>query len=129
VTSTLVFDGNGELNEYVGGYNDWLRQRPDPLKVSAKPALKAEVKTAVKEKAPKKKKLSYKLQRELDELPAKLEAAEERLAELQEETGSGDFYQQSHDVVNQTLEMMQQQEGIVETLMDRWVELEAMQEE
>jgi len=129
VTSTLVFDGNGELNEYVGGYNDWLRQRPDPLKVSAKPALKAEVKTAVKEKVPKKKKLSYKLQRELDELPAKLEAAEERLAELQEETGSGDFYQQSHDVVNQTLEMMQQQEGIVETLMDRWVELEAMQEE
>lgn len=129
VTSTLVFDGNGELNEYVGGYNDWLRQRPDPSKMSAKPAVKAEVKAVAKEKAAKKKKLSYKLQRELDELPAKLEAAEERLAELQEETGSGDFYQQPHDVVSQTLEMMKQQEGVVETLMDRWVELEAMQEE
>ena len=129
VTSTLVFEGDGGLSEYVGGYQDWLRQRPDPAQVNAKLAEKTEVKAAISEKAPKKKKLSYKIQRELDELPKQLEAAEEHLASLQAKAGSPDFYQQTQDVVTTTLDAMAKQESEVEALMERWVELEAMQEE
>jgi len=132
VTSTLAFEGNGHVAEYVGGYNDWLRQRPEPVETQPKPA-EADKSAAKPEKAvkpaPTRKKLSYKLQRELDELPAKMEEAEQLLEALQEETASPDFYQQDHAVVNAKLAELQQQEAVVEALMERWVELEAMQEE
>ncbi|WP_299177094.1 ATP-binding cassette domain-containing protein [uncultured Neptuniibacter sp.] len=133
VTSTLVFEGDGQLNEYVGGYQDWLRQRPGVIKPSPKAenqgAAKVESKANSAPSNPgKKKKLSYKLQRELDELPAQLEAAEACLEKLQEETGAPDFYQQAHDVVNAKLAELHEQESEVEVLMERWVELESMQE-
>ncbi len=133
VTSTLAFEGNGRVAEYVGGYNDWLRQRPEPVEEAPAQAEKAEKPAAKPEKqakaAPTRKKLSYKLQRELDELPGKMEEAEQLLESLQEETASPDFYQQDHAVVNAKLAELQQQEAVVEELMERWVELEAMQEE
>lgn len=136
VTSTLVFEGDGRLCEYVGGYQDWLRQRPRPLKAEDKKEKKAEVaeakpkpEAAEKTAAPtKKKKLSYKLQRELDELPALLEKAETELADLQEQTAAPDFYQKAHDEVAAKLEALAAKEGEVEVLMERWVELEALQE-
>ncbi|MCP4598199.1 ATP-binding cassette domain-containing protein [Neptuniibacter sp.] len=133
VTSTLAFEGNGELREYVGGYQDWLRQKPKVVK----PVDKIEKKSGQPEKfeakeekqAGKKKKLSYKLQRELDELPEKMEQAEVDLEALQEETGAADFYQQDHEKVAEKLAQLNAQEQLVEELMERWVELEAMQEE
>jgi ATP-binding cassette subfamily F protein uup len=131
VTSTLVFDADGDLREYVGGYNDWLRQRPALPKAAPKvtqqekPEPKKATETA---QSPKQKKLSYKFQRELDELPAKLEQAEALLESLMAETSAADFYQQSHDHVSARLEVLHEQEQVVETLMERWVELEAMQE-
>ena len=136
VTSTLVFESNGALCEYVGGYNDWLRQRPKIAAPAPKreknelpPANEARESSGNDSKAaPKKKKLSYKLQRELDELPGKLEDAEAKLETLQEETSAADFYQQNHEFVNEKLAELHKQEGIVEELMERWVELEAMQE-
>ncbi|WP_370298863.1 ATP-binding cassette domain-containing protein [Pontibacterium sp.] len=129
MTSTLAFEGNGRVREYVGGYNDWLRQRPEPVEeVKAKPQPKAAEKPKV-EAAPKaKKKLSYKLQRELDSLPEQLEEAETALAALQEETAAPDFYQKDHQLVSDKLAELQTQEEKVEALMERWVELEAMQE-
>lgn len=129
VTSTLAFEGNGRVREYVGGYNDWLRQRPEPVEeVKAKPQPKAAEKPTA-EAAPKaKKKLSYKLQRELDSLPELLEEAETALAALQEETAAPDFYQKDHQLVSDKLAELQTQEEKVEALMERWVELEAMQE-
>lgn len=130
VTSTLAFEADGQLREYVGGYNDWLRQRPAQIKPEQKvveKTVKAEVPQP--KAASKKKKLSYKLQRELDELPAQLEAAEELLETLQLETSAADFYQGDHEVVAKKIAELQAQEAVVETLMERWVELEAMQEE
>lgn len=129
VTSTLAFEGNGRVREYVGGYNDWLRQRPEPVEeVKSKPQPKTAEKPKA-EAAPKaKKKLSYKLQRELDSLPEQLEEAESALAALQEETGAPDFYQKDHQLVSDKLAELQVQEEKVEALMERWVELEAMQE-
>ncbi|MGB0467437.1 MAG: ATP-binding cassette domain-containing protein [Pontibacterium sp.] len=132
VTSTLAFEGGGKIREYVGGYNDWLRQRPEPAK--PKSAAKVEVRAEVKaEKKPVpvkiKKKLSYKLQHELETLPAKLEAAEQAVEQLQIEVAAPDFYQGDHQVVADKLAALQAQENALEALMDRWVELEAMQDE
>jgi ATP-binding cassette subfamily F protein uup len=82
-----------------------------------------------KEGAPKAaRKLSYKLQRELDGLPAQLEAAEAKLAELQAAMSDSRFYEQGQDKIQAGLDAFAQQEKVVEVLMERWVELEAMQD-
>ena len=135
VTSTLAFEGQGRVREYVGGYNDWLRQRPEQTALSkGKPQAKAADSkpeaVAIPESAAKnKKKLSYKLQRELDGLPALMEEAEQALESLQEDTAAANFYQQDHQVVTDKLAALQAQEQKIEELMERWVELEAMQED
>ncbi len=133
VTSTFAFEGDGVVASYVGGYQDWLRQRPEPQKAKAVgkgEAPKAEVKAQTKPEAvvteQKNPKLSYKLQRELEQLPALLEAAEAELAALQEETANPDFYSKEHSYVTERLAAMAAQEKVVEDLMERWVELEAM---
>lgn len=130
VTSTLVFEGEGRISEYVGGYNDWLRQRP--VKEVAAPA-KVEVKSESVEKSPEKTKratakLSYKLQRELDALPDELEAAEAAVEAQQAICSAADFYQGAHETVAAELAKLAELEQRLEALMERWVELEAMQE-
>ncbi|WP_405027794.1 hypothetical protein [Maricurvus nonylphenolicus] len=75
-----------------------------------------------------KKKLSYKFQRELDELPAKIEAAETLVESLEEECGAADFYQRDHDEVSQKLAALGEAQQQLEALYDRWGELEEMQE-
>ena len=125
VTSTVVFEGNGRIQEYVGGYEDWLRQRPEPgAEVLIKPVEKT-VEAAKIE--PPKKKLSYKLQRELDMLPGQLEQAESDLEQLQLETGAADFYTGNQEHVSSKLADLQEKETLLEQLMERWVELEGMQ--
>lgn len=139
VTSTVAFEGNGRLKAYVGGYKDWLRQRPDPVaagkeagKNAPKPAKEAaKVDNAkAKSSAPNKStvKLSYKLQRELETLPVELEAAETLLANIQAEMADPAFYEQDHALVAEKIAQLAKQEAVVERLMERWVELEAMQE-
>ncbi|MGB2220925.1 ATP-binding cassette domain-containing protein [Neptunomonas sp.] len=138
VTSTVAFEGNGRLKAYVGGYKDWLRQRPEPTAVgkeagknAPKPAKEAAKVEAVKAApAPKKAsvKLSYKLQRELESLPAEIEAAETSLEALQSEMADPAFYEQDHAKVAEKVAQLSEQEATLERLMERWVELEAMQE-
>lgn len=125
VTSTVVFEGGGRIKEYVGGYEDWLRQRPDPgAEVLVKPVEKV---AEVAKVEPPKKKLSYKLQRELDLLPEQLEQAESDLEQLQLETGAADFYTGDQEHVSSKLADLQEKETLLEQLMERWVELEGMQ--
>ncbi|WP_372740875.1 ATP-binding cassette domain-containing protein [Neptunomonas sp.] len=132
VTSSFVFE-NGNVNSYIGGYQDWLRQRP--VMAKEKPPAKAGLsqagaapgtssQTAVGAK--KASKLSYKLQRELEQLPAELEAAELVLEALMAETAAEGFYEKDHALVTQKLALLQEQERKIEVLMERWVELEAM---
>ncbi|MCD8513462.1 MAG: hypothetical protein LRY63_09060 [Nitrincola sp.] len=143
VTSTLVFEGQGRVREYVGGYQDWLRQRGEVVSQSAGQSFAEPERTQPVEKEADKiiettvsaksvstasRKLSYKLQRELDALPAELEAAEAKLEALQQLCAAPDFYNQDHALVAEKLEALQQQEAEVERLMERWVELEALQE-
>lgn len=131
VTSSVVFEGDARVREYVGGYKDWLRQRPQPVHQAQAEAKPVEEKQKAAEKPRRKSsnKLSYKLQRELDSLPEQLEEAEAELEKLQAETSAPDFYSRDHEDVAKVLEVLHQQEQKLETLMERWVELEAMQEE
>ncbi|MGH1432291.1 MAG: ATP-binding cassette domain-containing protein [Neptuniibacter sp.] len=132
VTSTLVFESPGELKEYVGGYQDWLRQRSSQ-NVSVKKASQKSEPEQSKEGVQatggaKPKKLSYKLQRELEMLPAQMEEMESSIEALQGETSAPDFYQQDHETVAAKLADLGELEQQLEALMERWVELEAMQE-
>ncbi|MBT8122130.1 MAG: ATP-binding cassette domain-containing protein [Gammaproteobacteria bacterium] len=124
VTSTLVFEGEGHVGEYVGGYTDWLRQRRKPVKASqAKQASVASVKKADKP-AVKAKKLSYKDQRELDALPVQIEALEVEQGELQLAMSQPEFYQKSPDEVKGTLTRLEAVNAELEACFERWGELE-----
>jgi ATP-binding cassette subfamily F protein uup len=104
VTSTLVMPDagadDGRIEEYVGGYSDWLRQRSMPIE-AAKPAAKSSepAKPAPAAAAPAKRKLSYKDQRELDELPARIESLETRVAEMTAAMNDPAFFQRDHAAV------------------------------
>ncbi|MEJ2396971.1 MAG: ATP-binding cassette domain-containing protein [Gammaproteobacteria bacterium] len=107
VTSTLVFEGHGQVGDYVGGYEDWLRQRKPPAAVApaAKPEASAsqDNKKPAKSKSTAKTKLSFNEQRELAQLPEKIEALEEEQQEIESLVSQGDFYQQDSTLIKDTL--------------------------
>ncbi len=127
VTSTIVFEGDGQWGEYVGGYQDWLRQRKAEKSVEKKPG-KAEKPAAEPSASQKKpaKKLSYKDQRELELLPQKIEDLETELETLQSKVNEVGFYQQSQDEVNQQLNRLAEIEQLLELAYARWDELDSM---
>jgi len=97
VTSTLILEGEGQISEYVGGYDDWLRQRPQ-----------IEIKAPVKQKKPqvepkpesnKPVKLSYKEQQELEDLPQLIESLEEEQKSLNQAMADPEFYKKEADVI------------------------------
>ncbi|MCM2131179.1 ATP-binding cassette domain-containing protein [Larsenimonas rhizosphaerae] len=137
VTSVIAFEGEGQVNEYVGGYKDWVRQGgslpPAPWDKGAEPtrAPTEQPKTSKVEKsaAPaKSRKLSYKLQRELDELPGHIEVLETRIATLEETISSPEFYNQDSSTVTATLGQLSDTQSALDVAMERWMELEALQE-
>ena len=100
VTSTLVLEGDGRLGDYVGGYTDWLRQRPVPASAAAPavtpgkpPAASAAPPPAPVEAAPRRK-LSYKDQRELEQLPGRIEQLETDIAARTAAMQDPAFYRQ-----------------------------------
>ena len=131
VSSTLVFEPGGQISEYVGGFDDWLRQGGSISALvaeapSAKKEPKKETKEATPVAAPAKKKLSYKLQRELDGLPGEIEALEEELAGLETKTAEPDFYQQDQATVQSVLNRLTELNTLIEEKMERWEELDSM---
>jgi len=141
VTSTLVFEGEGRVREYVGGYEDWIRQGGSPklLGVTESKGGKSELNSAVvqapvEEVAPvaaaapaadaSKKKLSYKLQRELEMLPGQIDALEQRMAEAQEEVSAAGFYQRPIAETAAVLAKIEKLQGELDVLVERWAELE-----
>ena len=102
VTSTLVFEGGGRLTEYVGGYEDWLRQRPAPAAIEA--PQRPRVNTAVQPVVPEtRKKLSYREQLEYEELPSRIDALEREHELLNAQIAGPDFYKEAPDVITATL--------------------------
>ncbi len=126
VTSTIVFEDDGQVQEYVGGYTDWQRQghRLAVTDRQQEPAVKTREDT-VRRKNRKKTKLSYKDQRELDQLPAEIESLEASVAALQVVISKPDFYSQDDDAVQRTLAQLSATESSLEQHVERWVELES----
>jgi ATP-binding cassette subfamily F protein uup len=126
VTSVLVFEGDGQVNEYVGGYDDWLRQRPAPAAPSpAKPAVEN---PAPAKPAGKPRKMSFKEQKELEALPQRIENLEAEIAALNAAMGQPEFYQQGKDAIAQHQARIAELEQTLETAYARWEELEALKE-
>ncbi|NQZ31927.1 MAG: ATP-binding cassette domain-containing protein [Oceanospirillaceae bacterium] len=125
VTSSLVFEGDGKISPYVGGYKEWLRQRPKAVQETARSKSGKPVLVEAKVAVPVKKKLSYKLRIELEKLPALMESAEKKLEGLQKQVAAKGFYQKDHEFVADTLAQLAEVEKQMELLMERWVELDS----
>ncbi|MGH8547985.1 MAG: ATP-binding cassette domain-containing protein [Methylococcales bacterium] len=128
VTSTLVFEGDGKIGEFVGGYSDWRRQR-NPEPPGETPSNEPRPPSNRKRLTSPKNKLSYKEQRELESLPARIEELEARQHELNSLVASSDFYQNDKEHISHTLNEL---EGLVQELESsyaRWGELETLQSE
>ena len=140
VTSTLVFEGDGRLTEYVGGYEDWLRQQPPVVPKPAnkptktpKPNLAGVGKEAISplsgqatgQVAPKRDKLGFNERRELEALPARIEVLEMEIDSLQTRMGEASFYQQSGAAMAQTRERLAALEVELAAAYERWEILEA----
>ncbi len=121
VTQTLVAEGGGKWQEYVGGYSDWLAQRrPNPEPAQQK---KAEARSTPRPAAPAK--LSYKETRELASLPAEIEALEQAQRELNERMSASDYHKQGAAQIKTDLERGQEIERQLAEKFERWSELEA----
>jgi ATP-binding cassette subfamily F protein uup len=131
VTSTLVMQGDGHIGEYVGGYSDWVRQRPqatEPKQPAAKApeAAKGASKPADAPAAmPVKRKLSYKDQRELESLPQKIETLETRIAALTAAMQDPAFFQRDHAAVAAHNAELAAAQAELEHAYARWEALES----
>ncbi len=143
VTSTLAFEGEGRVVEYVGGWEDYLRQRPRPRpERGAKSPRESErgwgpASTEKSERGGNKqadvagntqrrttKKLSFKEQREFESLPAQIEALEEEQRRLKEESESADFYKAGGDHIRAVLARIERAAEEHDAALARWLELE-----
>ncbi|WP_432536611.1 ABC transporter ATP-binding protein [Pantoea eucalypti] len=131
VTECWIFEGNGEIGTFVGGYHDAQQQRAayrqhraaTPAKATANTAKPAAEKSDAKRNV---NKLSYNLARELEQLPQKLEQLEARIGELQAKMSHPDFFSQAHDQTQPVLDNLAQAEQELETAFARWEELESL---
>ncbi|MGH1439057.1 MAG: ATP-binding cassette domain-containing protein [Cellvibrionaceae bacterium] len=132
VTSTLVFEDNGKVEQYIGGYSDWVKQgkglkdTESPLVVSSNNVQNdlAQKAGATSSPKPKVKKLSYKVQRELDELPNKIEQLEKDMAGLNETMAASDFYQQDQTEIQVVIDEMADKQKQLDDAIERWAELD-----
>jgi len=140
VTSTLVFEGAGQINEYVGGYSDWLRQRKVAATASAAAASAAAASTAASSTAatlktsaavpativtPRLKRLSYNEQRELAQLPEKIQRLEAEQVQLNALISDPAAFQRNKDESNMALQRLQALAAELETAYSRWDSLDS----
>ncbi|MEJ2518737.1 MAG: ATP-binding cassette domain-containing protein [Desulfuromonadales bacterium] len=122
VTSTIAFEGPGVVREYVGGYDDWLRQRPQP----EGPISQANTSAKAKPRPQRSRKLSFKEKRELDQLPVQIEGLESEMAALHEKLADADFYRTSGDQVATVNARIRQLQAELTASYQRWEELDAL---
>jgi ATP-binding cassette subfamily F protein uup len=128
VTSTLVFEGEGRVQEYVGGYEDWLRQRRQSApaqaqRVAAGSAREVVTSHAKDPRAPRK--LSYKEQRELEELPSRIDILETEQRQLQSRVASAEFYKESAAEIHEALSRLDELETLLLAAYARWDALDS----
>ena len=124
VTSTFVFEGEGRVQEYVGGYEDWLRQRPEPSPPErTRRSSESSVATAVERST--RRKLSYKERRELEALPARIEALEAEQGALNARIAGPDFYKEAPDAIRAALARADDLDREIAGAYARWHDLES----
>ena len=138
VTQCWFFEDKGHIGIYAGGYADALQQQQQaqPVKVSTvnssqQPKKESNtVNNQNKESTVKKKvKLSYNEQRELAQLPSKIEQLEIAIADLQAQIGQSDFFNQPHDITGPILQSLSDKEAELEAVFERWEQLEALSQQ
>jgi ATP-binding cassette subfamily F protein uup len=123
VTSTIVFEGDGRLTAYAGGYDDMLLQRPAPAPVNPeKPKPKKPASQTSKPAGPQK--LGYMEARELKELPSKIEELESRQSELYAAMTAPDFYKNPKEEISRVKSELETVERGIESAYHRWESLE-----
>jgi len=129
VTSVLVFEEDGQIQEYIGGYSDWAK-RGKGLKIADTQDYPSGhiVDSDMTNNAQKKDqgKLSYKYQRELDALPALIDQLEKDIATLEEQTANPDFYNKDYSETQPVLDELGEKQKALDTAAERWIELEEM---
>lgn len=128
VTSVFVLDGSGVVSEFVGGYSDWLEYSQRIKTVASVAKKQVEIKPTASTTTSKKKKLSFKEQQELNQLPEKIAQLEAKQAELNHKMSNEDFYKQSAEIINTALADQVSIAADLEQAYQRWDELEALAE-
>jgi ATP-binding cassette subfamily F protein uup len=123
ITQVLAPLGDGRWQEYVGGYSDWVRQRPAPAAAAPSSALAGEGRGEGPRKSPTK--LSYKETRELEQLPAQIEALEAEQRALTEAMGSSEYHKRGGEQMRKDATRATVIEQALETAFERWAELDA----
>lgn len=130
VTSTIVFEDGGTVQEYVGGYTDWLQQGHALAEIDNPVGNNTSDRSSkTGSKLRQARKLSYKEARELQMLPALIEELEAKISDLQRRVADPDFYGSDADVIKSTLQSITEQQSQLEALVSRWAELEELQEQ
>ncbi|HHW53025.1 MAG TPA: ATP-binding cassette domain-containing protein [Acinetobacter towneri] len=127
VTSTWVFDGKGNIDEYIGGYQDYLQQRPDQTVVDQKSDVKkavAKAEAAAAAPTAKKVKLSYKDQRALEQLPGEIEALEQEQTELAEKLADGSWFVTDANAATKASQRLAEIDEELLEKLECWDELE-----
>jgi ATP-binding cassette subfamily F protein uup len=129
VTSTIVFEGDGRVEEYVGGYEDWLRQSQRTQKIQRTqrkdPAVASVPSVSSVQAPPDRRRLSYKDQRELQALPARIEALEGEQRALETKIAGPEFYKEAAETIKASLDRVQEVGRELTTAYARWDELES----
>jgi ATP-binding cassette subfamily F protein uup len=128
VTSTLVLEGGGRVGEYVGGYEDWLRQRDEQLEIEErKQPPRKEKAQSQRPQQDRPRKLGFKEKRELEALPARIEELESEQAAIHEQMADPDFYRDHGDEMPQLQQRLEEIGRELEQGYARWEELEALE--
>ncbi|WP_313668944.1 ABC transporter ATP-binding protein [Atlantibacter sp.] len=128
VTECWIFEGEGRIGQYVGGYHDARGQQASSA-IARAPAAKKEPEVAVAKAETVKRassKLSYNMQRELDQMPQRMEELEAAVESLQSQVSDASFFNQPHDVTQSVLEKLASAEQELEAAFERWEYLESL---
>ena len=123
VTSTLVIESDGQVKEYEGGYDDYLRQSPEPAAVEPK---RTEASVAARPRDDRPRKLSFKERRELEELPGRIEELEAARRALHETMADPAFYRQAGEEIAQAKGKLDALEDALAVAYERWETLESL---
>ncbi|MEE2639745.1 MAG: ATP-binding cassette domain-containing protein [Planctomycetota bacterium] len=128
VTSSIVFE-NGNVREYDGGYDDWIRQSASSKTIAAAPSSAKPAKTnpAATPERPDRQKLSYRETRELQELPARIESLESEIGNLHEKMADGDYFRQPKETIASDQRRLDELNQSLVSAFERWEELESLQ--